>query len=100
MATNGGNSFAGIDAGTSTATFALNPGRYVVDAAPQPTAPGEWGGLCSLQKQTPVGAVVSVGASTDFAKRNSVTVHLNQGTYRFTATRTGAILASVTGVSS
>ena len=46
-----GNSFAGIDAGTSTPPFTLSAGKYVVAAHPGQTGPGQWGGQCSLQIQ-------------------------------------------------
>ena len=45
------NSFAGIDAGTSSPPFTLIGGKYVVEARPGPTGPGHHAGLCSLQMQ-------------------------------------------------
>jgi hypothetical protein len=77
-----GNTFTKIDAGKSTAPFTLQAGKYVVQAAPIPTGPGHYAGLCRLEMKAPSGAFAAVGPSTDFAMHNSVILHLNQGVYR------------------
>jgi hypothetical protein len=94
----GAKFFRGIDAGTSSASFDLTAGNYSVEVAPLETKRGEYGGLISLQlksKASPSAGFVAVGPSTDFSRRGSVTLRLDAGTYRFTATRTAAIFASV-----
>jgi hypothetical protein len=104
------NSFAGIDAGTSSPPFTLSGGRYVVTAMPGPTGPGQYhAGLCSLQMQqvqsahskpgvkfTAPDAYSAVGKSTDFQSPGSTTLHLSAGTYRFAASRSATSIASVT----
>lgn len=70
-----GNSFTRISAGTNTPPFKLSGGRYVVTAQPGPTAPGQWGGLCSLQVQQGTN-FADVGTSTNFQKPRSVSRQL------------------------
>ncbi|MDR3484542.1 MAG: hypothetical protein P4M05_06495 [Bradyrhizobium sp.] len=89
-----GNSFTRISAGTNTPPFKLSGGRYVVTAQPGPTAPGQWGGLCSLQVQQG-SSFADVGASTNFQKPRSVALHLAAGTYRFSAIISATLIASV-----
>lgn len=88
--------FSSIDAGKSTPTFELKAGNYTVSAAAIPTAPGQHAGVVSLQvQQATPGVFAAVGPSTDFRVRNSTTLKLPEGTYRFTAIGTGATFASV-----
>jgi hypothetical protein len=94
-----GNTFTKLDAGKSTPTFDLKAGSYVVSGAAVPTAPGQHAGVVSLEMEQPSGAFSAFGALTDFRQRNSATVKLPVGTYRFTAIRTGATFASVTPAS-
>jgi hypothetical protein len=70
--------------------------RYVVEAHPGQTAPNVFSGLTSLQmKQTSnANSFAAVGAV--FKRPGTLTLHLKAGTYRFTATRTAALFASVT----
>jgi hypothetical protein len=88
-----GQSFARIDAGTSTPPFTLSAGKYVVAARPGQTAPGQWGGLCSLQARQGAN-FADVGAN--FQKPGSTTLNLATGSYRFTALRSATSIASVT----
>jgi hypothetical protein len=103
------NSFARINAGTSSPPFTLSGGRYVVTAMPGRTGPGQYAGLCSPQMQqvqsvqskpgmkfTAPDAYASVGKSTDFQSPGSTTLHLSAGTYRFAASRSATSIASVT----
>jgi hypothetical protein len=100
------NSFAGIDAGTSSPPFTLIGGKYVVEARPGPTGLYH-AGLCSLQMQQVqsaqskpgvklTGAYSAVGKSTDFQLPGTTILHLSAGTYRFAASRSATSFASVT----